>query len=75
MVVIVFRAKIVPGVEQELVALTERMGELVSEMPGFVSYKDFAAEDGENVTIVELSSMEAVQGKRYKHGAIILSTS
>jgi heme-degrading monooxygenase HmoA len=48
MVVVVFRAKVVPGVEQELVALAERMYELVSGMPSFVSYKDFAAEDGEN---------------------------
>jgi len=64
MVVVVFRSKVVPGVEQELVALAERMYELVSGMPGFVSYKDFAAEDGENVAIVEFSSMEAVQAWR-----------
>ena len=29
---------------------------LASEMPGFISYKDFAAEDGEFVTVVEFDT-------------------
>lgn len=58
MVVIVFRSRIRAGNEQELVADGARMYELASAMPGFVSYKDFAAEDGENVTIVEFDTLE-----------------
>jgi heme-degrading monooxygenase HmoA len=61
MVVVVFRSRVMPGVEQELGALGERMYALASAMPGFVSYKDFVAEDGENVAIVEFDSLEAVQ--------------
>ena len=32
-----------------------RMYELASAMPGFISYKEFTAEDGESVSIVEFS--------------------
>jgi hypothetical protein len=48
MVVIVFRSRIRAGTEQGLLADGERMYELATAMPGFVSYKDFAAEGGEN---------------------------
>lgn len=58
MVVIVFRSRIRAGNEQELMADGAHMYELASAMPGFVSYKDFAAEDGENVTIVEFDTLE-----------------
>lgn len=34
------------------------MLELASAMPGFISYKDFAAEDGELVSIVEFETEE-----------------
>lgn len=34
------------------------MYELAVSMPGFVSYKDFIAEDGENVSIVEFDTLE-----------------
>jgi hypothetical protein len=37
-----------------------RMHELATRMPGFISYKDFAAADGETVTIVEFESEETV---------------
>jgi heme-degrading monooxygenase HmoA len=33
-------------------------------MPGFVSYKDFVAEDGESVSIVEFDSVEHLQAWR-----------
>jgi heme-degrading monooxygenase HmoA len=38
--------------------LGARMYELGSAMPGFVSYKDFAAADGESVTLVEFDTEE-----------------
>ncbi|HEY6729215.1 MAG TPA: antibiotic biosynthesis monooxygenase [Polyangiaceae bacterium] len=43
----------------ELEAVGTRMATLAATMPGFVSYKDFAAPDGENVTVVEFETMEA----------------
>jgi heme-degrading monooxygenase HmoA len=47
-------------VEQEMGEVAARMYELVSRMPGFISYKDFGAEDGEYVSIVEFDSLEAL---------------
>lgn len=65
MVVIVFRTRIKDGTdEQALTALGERMYEIASAMPGFISYKDFAAADGENVSIVEFDSMESLAAWR-----------
>ena len=64
MVVIVFRTRIRKDVEQELEALGARMYQLASEMPGFISYKDFVAPDGECVSIVEFESMESLAAWR-----------
>jgi len=48
MVIIVFRARLRPDVDQQAMAhLGQRMYEIASSMPGFISYKDFAAGDGE----------------------------
>lgn len=60
MVITVFRSRLRAGVEADLGALGQRMYELASGMPGFISYKDFVAEDGENVAIVEFASLEAL---------------
>ena len=57
MVVIVFRARLRDGVDAtRLAAAGARMYELASAMPGFLSYKDYAAEDGETLTLVEFAS-------------------
>ena len=65
MVVIVFRARIKPDANQEALMQTgRRMYELASSMPGYVSYKDFAAEDGENVSIIEFESLETLAAWR-----------
>ncbi len=64
MVVIVFRARINEGVEESLGAMGARMYELGSQMPGFVSYKDFGAEDGEVVSIIEFETLEHVAAWR-----------
>jgi len=64
MVVVVFRSRIRPGTEQELGRLGARMYELASSMPGYISYKDFVAEDGENVSIIEFESIESVTAWR-----------
>ena len=59
MVVVVFRAKVradadLSGIE----AVGRRMYELASAMPGFISYKEFQAEDKETLTLVEFDSEE-----------------
>lgn len=59
MVVIVFRARLRKGVDlQAIGAHGERMKVLGAVQPGFVSYKDFGAQDGEMVSIVEFETLE-----------------
>jgi heme-degrading monooxygenase HmoA len=65
MVVVVFRARIKPEANLEALApLATRMYELASSMPGYISYKDFAADDGEHVSIVEFDSLETLAAWR-----------
>lgn len=57
MVVIVFRSRVRQGVDvAELERVGRRMYALGSAMPGFVSYREYAAEDGESVTLVEFET-------------------
>ncbi|MDT7764679.1 MAG: hypothetical protein QOC63_4099 [Mycobacterium sp.] len=59
MVIVVFRSRVRSDADMSaLEALGARMYELGSAMPGFVSYKDFAAEDGETLTLVEFETEE-----------------
>ena len=68
MVVVVFRSRMRQSIPEaklaELGTMGQRMYELASGMPGFVSYKDFTAEDGENVSIVEFESLETLAAWR-----------
>jgi heme-degrading monooxygenase HmoA len=65
MIVIVFRSRIRESVNQaELEQMGQRMVELASSMPGYISYKDFIAADGENVSIVEFESLETLAAWR-----------
>jgi len=65
MIIIVFRARIRPMADRDALAhLGARMYELASSMPGYVSYKDFVAQDEENVSIVEFESLEALAAWR-----------
>ena len=64
MVVVVFRSRIKPGYEQEMEALGARMYELASRMPGYVSYREYQAADGEGVAIVEFGSAATLQAWR-----------
>jgi heme-degrading monooxygenase HmoA len=65
MVVIVFRTRLREGVdEQEMERAGARMYELASGMAGFVSYKDYAAADGEFVSVVEFESLETLAAWR-----------
>jgi len=65
MVVIVFRSRLRPGVDPSpLEPVGARMYELATQMPGFISYKDFASADGEGVSIVEFESLETLAAWR-----------
>lgn len=64
MIVTVFRSRLMPGQQDEYVALVARMVELASSMPGYISHKGFLAEDGERCTIVEFASEEAQRAWR-----------
>lgn len=64
MIVTVFRSRLMPDVHDGYVALLDRMVELASSMPGYISHKGFFAEDGERCTIVEFESEEAQRAWR-----------
>jgi heme-degrading monooxygenase HmoA len=64
MIVTVFRSRLMPGLQDEYVALVERMREIAIGMPGYISHKGFWADDGERVTIVEFESEEAQRAWR-----------
>ena len=61
MVITIFRSRLRPEHEEEYTEWAARMHDLAVKMPGFVSIKTFAAEDGERVSIVEFESEEAVR--------------
>lgn len=55
-VVVVFRSRLRDNADvAALEALGMHMYELASSMPGFLSYKDFTAVDGESLTLVEFT--------------------
>ena len=61
MVIAIFRFHVNPQANlEELGALNQQMGALVSTMPGFLAVKDFSAQDGEVLAIAEFDSLEAV---------------
>lgn len=65
MVVIVFRNRLREGVdEEELERVGARMYALASGMAGFVSYKDYAAADGESLSIIEFESLATLAAWR-----------
>ena len=64
MLVTVFRSRLRPGVGDEYASLVKRMIELAETMPGYVSEKNFVAEDGERVTIVEFENKEGLRAWR-----------
>lgn len=65
MIVITFRTRVSESADlDELARLGGRMYELATSMPGFVSYKDFTADDGESVSIVEFESLQTLEAWR-----------
>jgi len=65
MVVVVFRSRLRADVNhEELARLGQRMFEIASSMPGYVSYRDFSGSDGESVSIAEFESLETLTAWR-----------
>ena len=56
MIVTVFRSRLREEAHAEYGPVAEQMERLASSMPGFISLKRFAADDGERVTIIEFES-------------------
>lgn len=53
MIVVMFRSRVRQENEEEYGRYAQRMVEIAKSMPGFLSYKTFAAADGERLTINE----------------------
>lgn len=66
MVVIVFRNRLQPGVDDEYGVHASRVYELAERMPGFVASKDFSADDGERCTVIEFSGAAELAAWRYQ---------
>jgi heme-degrading monooxygenase HmoA len=64
MIVIVFRSKLRPDCPASYGPLADRMVELAQEIPGFVSFRHYAADDGERVSIAEFASEDAARAWR-----------
>ena len=64
MVITIFRSRLRPEHHDEYEIWAPRMQALASQMPGFLSIKTFAAEDGERVSIVEFQSEETMRNWR-----------
>jgi len=60
----IFRSRLRPEHAERYRPMAERMHGLAVEMPGFLSIKTFAAEDGERVSIVEFESLETSEAWR-----------
>jgi len=63
MYLVVFRNRKRAGIDAEAYgAAAERMEQLASRQPGYISFKSFTAEDGEVVAISEWASEAAARG-------------
>jgi heme-degrading monooxygenase HmoA len=61
----VFRSRLRDEHAGEFHELAARMQELAESMPGFISYKVYAAEDGERCSIIEFESHEQLLAWRH----------
>lgn len=62
--IIVFRSRLRRGVEERYERRVEEVAAIGESMPGFVSSKDFTAEDGERLTLIEFESAETLAAWR-----------
>ncbi len=64
MLVVVFRNRLREGVEQAYGERAQQIYDLALKMPGLVSTKDFVAEDGERLAIIEFRSAAELEAWR-----------
>ena len=64
MIVVVFRSRLAPEAVEDYDTTAARMDELAVKMPGYIAHKEFAAEDGERLTVAEFESEETVAAWR-----------
>ncbi|HEU4690961.1 MAG TPA: antibiotic biosynthesis monooxygenase [Vicinamibacterales bacterium] len=64
MVVVVFRARSKPGIGKDYEEMDARMVDLAVKMPGFVSYRQYASTDGEELAVIEFESHETMAAWR-----------
>src|SRR5689334_19069813 len=62
--VIVFRSRLRPGVSDRYDKHAEAVYLRAVEMPGYVSAKDYSADDGERVAVIEWDSADALSAWR-----------
>lgn len=63
MVITIFGNTVVkPGKEEGEAKLTDKLGAIMRQMPGFISSKAYVAEDGEEIGIVRFDSRESLDG-------------
>lgn len=60
MVITIFRSRLRPEHREEYERWGKKIHELAVKMPGFISIKTFAADDGERVSVVEFESEETM---------------
>lgn len=51
---------LMPGMEAEEVKAMDRLDPILRSMPGFISYKDYSADDGEGIAIARFTTREAM---------------
>ena len=64
MVVVIFRSRLRDDAAPGYAEAAERMLALARTSPGFVSFRHYAAEDGERCSVVEFDSEDAVRAFR-----------
>lgn len=64
MVIAIFRSRLRAEHAAEFQELAGRMLELARSMPGFLSYKVYASEDGERCSIIEFDSADHLRAWR-----------
>jgi heme-degrading monooxygenase HmoA len=61
MIVTIFRSRVRPEAEDEYARWAARIVELARHTPGCISCRDFAAADGERMTVAEFESEQALR--------------
>ncbi len=64
MVVTILKHRLQPGVGKEYGAEVSKLLAIVQQMPGFASVKEYAADDGEQLVLIEFETEQALAAWR-----------